>query len=61
MIDLIRDQFANYVIQRVIDLSNRTQLNVIVADLRSNIAAVKKCTYGKHILTRIEKTTGEKL
>lgn len=58
---MIKDQYANYVIQKVIDLAEKRQLNDIVEQLRTHAVVVKRCTYGKHILTRVEKATGIKI
>mmetsp|Transcript_15242 Transcript_15242/g.45141 ORF Transcript_15242/g.45141 Transcript_15242/m.45141 type:complete len:850 (-) Transcript_15242:551-3100(-) len=61
LIAMIRDQYANYVIQKVIDLADRRQLDAILAEIKANLPTVKKCAYGKHILARVEKATGERL
>lgn len=58
---MIRDQYANYVIQKVIDLADRRQLDNIVRELRLHMNDVKRCTYGKHILARVERATGQKM
>jgi pumilio RNA-binding family len=60
LIEMVRDQYANYVVQKVIDLATQKQLSIIIETLRPSMAQLKKCTYGKHILTRLEKATGEK-
>ena len=51
---LITDAFANYVIQKVVDLANDEQLAAIVNALRPFVAQVKH-TPGKHILSKLEK------
>jgi hypothetical protein len=55
---MIKDQYANYVIQKVIDLSDGDQLSIIANQIRENLNLVRKSTYGKHIITRLEKATG---
>jgi len=52
--ELVRDQFGNYVVQRVLDVAEPDQRERAVALLRSQIEAIKKCSYGKHIMVRLE-------
>jgi len=51
---LITDAFANYVIQKVVDLATDNQLAAIVNGLRPYAQQVKH-TPGKHILSKLEK------
>ena len=51
---LLVDPFANYVVQKVVDLADHQQVLTIAAALRP-IAAQVRHTPGKHILTRLEK------
>ena len=51
---LIVDPFANYVIQKVVDLADEDQVRKIADGLRPHVAAIKH-TPGKHILARLEK------
>ena len=46
--------FANYVVQKVVDLADRDQVMTIAAALRP-VAAQVRHTPGKHIITRLEK------
>eukprot|EP00186_Timspurckia_oligopyrenoides_P004568 CAMPEP_0182447200 /NCGR_PEP_ID=MMETSP1172-20130603/12704_1 /TAXON_ID=708627 /ORGANISM="Timspurckia oligopyrenoides, Strain CCMP3278" /LENGTH=785 /DNA_ID=CAMNT_0024643551 /DNA_START=118 /DNA_END=2475 /DNA_ORIENTATION=- len=52
--DLVRDQFGNYVVQRVLDVAEADQRERAVNLLRSEIDSIKKCSYGKHIMMRLE-------
>ena len=51
---LLVDPFANYVVQKVVDLADRDQVMTIAAALRP-VAAQVRHTPGKHIITRLEK------
>lgn len=58
---MVRDQYANYVVQMVIECANEEQLQIIVQDLQANISQIRHYTYGKHILARVERATGIKM
>jgi pumilio RNA-binding family len=58
---MIRDQYSNYTVQKAIDLADDVQIQQIMEQLQGNIAVVRKCTYGKHIVARLEKRTGTRL
>lgn len=51
---LVRDQFGNYVVQRVLDVARPPQRNRARSILRTQIATIKKYSYGKHIISRLE-------
>ena len=46
---------------QVIDLADERQLGLILAQLSEQLPALRRCTYGKHILVRLERATGHKL
>jgi pumilio RNA-binding family len=52
---LMKDRFANYVIQRCIELSQGAQKQTLVEMLRAHLPALKRVIYGKHIATAIER------
>ena len=52
---LMKDRFANYVIQRCIELSHGQQKKMLVHILRANLPMLKRVIYGKHIATAIER------
>jgi pumilio RNA-binding family len=58
---LIRDQYANYVIQKVIDLADAPHLARVLFLLGDQLPAVKRGAYGKHIVAKLERATGRKL
>lgn len=57
---MVRDPYANYVVQKVIDVSDEKQRGAILRYVRENIAQLRRYTYGKHIILRLEKITNEK-
>jgi len=52
---LMKDRFANYVIQRCLDFSHGQQRLVLIDILRANLPMLKGVIYGKHIANAIEK------
>lgn len=57
---MVRDPYANYVVQKVIDVSDERQRAAIIRYVRENINQLRRYTYGKHIIVRLEKLTNEK-
>lgn len=52
---MMKDQYANYVVQKMIDVSEPTQLKKLMTKIRPHMAALRKYTYGKHINAKLEK------
>ena len=52
---MMRDQFANYVVQKMVDLANDEQRNELVKRIRPHLQILRNFTYGKHIISKIEK------
>ncbi|XP_052441813.1 pumilio homolog 2-like isoform X6 [Carassius gibelio] len=52
---MMKDQYANYVVQRMIDMAEPAQRKIIMHKIRPHIATLRKYTYGKHILAKLEK------
>ncbi|CAN6461485.1 unnamed protein product [Victoria cruziana] len=52
---MMKDQFANYVVQKVIDTCDDQQLELILSRIRVHLSALRRYTYGKHIVARVEK------
>ncbi|KAL5801764.1 hypothetical protein ACOSQ3_033396 [Xanthoceras sorbifolium] len=59
---MMKDPFGNYVVQKVLETCNDQSLELILSRIRVHLTTLKKYTYGKHIVSRIEKliTTGER-
>lgn len=58
---MMKDPFGNYVVQKVLETCNDQSLQLILSRIKVHLNALKKYTYGKHIVARVEKliTTGE--
>lgn len=52
---LMKDRFANYVIQRCIEFSHGDQRETLVGILKAQLPTLKRVIYGKHIATAIER------
>ncbi|XP_071685725.1 pumilio homolog 1-like [Rutidosis leptorrhynchoides] len=52
---MMKDQFANYVVQKVLETCDDHQLEMILNRIKVHLNALKKYTYGKHIVARVEK------
>ncbi|KAM9720966.1 pumilio homolog 2 isoform 9-T10 [Dama dama] len=52
---MMKDQYANYVVQKMIDMAEPAQRKIIVHKIRPHITTLRKYTYGKHILAKLEK------
>ncbi|KAG4386840.1 hypothetical protein AAZX31_11G133100 [Glycine max] len=52
---MMKDQFANYVVQKVLETCDDQQRELILSRIKVHLNALKKYTYGKHIVTRVEK------
>ncbi|XP_070284842.1 pumilio homolog 2 isoform X2 [Myotis yumanensis] len=52
---MMKDQYANYVIQKMIDMAEPAQRKIIMHKIRPHITTLRKYTYGKHILAKLEK------
>ncbi|KAI4344439.1 hypothetical protein L6164_011668 [Bauhinia variegata] len=56
---MMKDQFANYVVQKVLEICSEHQRAVLLSRIRAHAHALKKYTYGKHIVARLEQLFGE--
>ncbi|KAI3811571.1 hypothetical protein L1987_21296 [Smallanthus sonchifolius] len=52
---MMKDQFANYVVQKVLETCSDQEREHILARIKVHLNALKKYTYGKHIVARVEK------
>jgi len=51
---MMKDQYANYVVQKMIDIAEPLQRKVLMLKIRPHVATLRKYTYGKHILAKLE-------
>lgn len=58
----MKDPFGNYVVQKVLETCDDQSLALILSRIKVHLNALKRYTYGKHIVARVEKliTTGGK-
>jgi len=52
---MMKDPYANYVVQKVMDMAEPDQRELVVVLVKENAPALKRLTYGKHILARLDK------
>ncbi|KAF9954995.1 mRNA binding protein puf3 [Mortierella alpina] len=52
---MMKDQFANYVVQKMLDVVDGEQRDVLVAKIKPHLASLKKYTYGKHLISKVER------
>lgn len=52
---MMKDQYANYVVQKMIDVAESNQRKILMHKIRPHISTLRKYTYGKHILAKLEK------
>lgn len=55
---MMRDQFANYVVQKMLDVVDGEQRELLLSRMKPHLSSLKKFTYGKHILTKVERLLG---
>lgn len=46
---MMKDQFANYVIQKLLDVSEGEDFDLLVSIIKPHLASLKKYSYGKHL------------
>ena len=48
---MMKDQFANYVIQKMLDVVDSEQRVMLIEKIRPHLPSLKKFTYGKHLIS----------
>ncbi|CAN8230506.1 unnamed protein product [Cochlearia groenlandica] len=56
---MMKDQYGNYVVQKIFETCTVDQRATLFSRVRMHSSALKKYTYGKHIVTRLEHPFGE--
>lgn len=51
----MKDQFGNYVVQKVLETCDEQNRELILSRIKVHLNALKRYTYGKHIVARVEK------
>lgn len=52
---MMKDQFANYVVQKMLDMGDIPQRQKMVQKMKPHVNNLKRFTYGKHIISKLEK------
>ncbi|MBA0725906.1 hypothetical protein Golax_001767 [Gossypium laxum] len=52
---MMKDQFGNYVVQKVLETCDDQNLELILSRIKVHLNGLKRYTYGKHIVSRVEK------
>ncbi|KAL7750154.1 mRNA binding protein puf3 [Sorochytrium milnesiophthora] len=55
LVAMMKDQFANYVVQKMLDVVDDTQREMLVNRIKPHLHSLKKYTYGKHLITKVER------
>jgi pumilio RNA-binding family len=54
LINMMKDQFANYVVQKMLDVVDKDQHDLLISKIKPHLQSLKKYTYGKHLIQRLE-------
>lgn len=52
---MMKDPFGNYVVQKVLETCDDECRESIISRIKVHLNGLKKYTYGKHIVSRVEK------
>ena len=52
---MMKDQYANYVVQKMIDVAEPGQRKALMHKIKPHCSTLRKYTYGKHILAKLDK------
>lgn len=55
---MMKDQFANYVVQKMLEIVDGEQRDMLLNCIKPQLFQLRKYTYGKHILAKVEKMLG---
>ncbi|KAI3378202.1 hypothetical protein SNEBB_009562 [Seison nebaliae] len=53
---MMKDPYANYVIQKMLDVCDDNQKKDLIRHIRPHIPALRRYSYGKHIINKIERS-----
>jgi len=59
LVSMVRDQYGNYVIQKMLETLNVPQRNKLIRKISEYVPNIRKIAFGKHIVAKIEKLTGK--
>ncbi|KAI1724370.1 pumilio-family RNA binding repeat domain-containing protein [Ditylenchus destructor] len=55
LLEMMKDQYANYVVQKMLDVADSAHRKKMMLAIKAHIPALRKFNYGKHIITKLEK------
>ncbi|CAM0135559.1 mRNA binding protein puf3 [Umbelopsis sp. WA50703] len=55
LVSMMKDQYANYVVQKMLDVVDADQRELLVTKIKPHMQSLKKYTYGKHLIQKVEK------
>ncbi|TKR72691.1 hypothetical protein L596_020103 [Steinernema carpocapsae] len=55
LLDMMRDPYANYVVQKMLDVADSPHRKKMMLAIKPHIPSLRKFNYGKHIITKLEK------
>ncbi|KAJ2541808.1 mRNA binding protein puf3, partial [Coemansia sp. RSA 1933] len=55
LVNMMKDQYANYVVQKMLDVVDEQQRDSILTKIQPHVAALRKFTYGKHLINKVDK------
>lgn len=61
LVSMVRDQYGNYVIQKMLETLSYDQRNRLIVKIKEYVPNIRKIAFGKHIVLKIEKLTGKSL
>lgn len=59
LVSMVRDQYGNYVIQKMLETLNVQQRNKLIRKISEYVPNIRKIAFGKHIVAKVEKLTGK--
>lgn len=59
LVSMVRDQYGNYVIQKMLETLNVPQRDKLIVKIAEYVPNIRKIAFGKHIVAKIEKLTGK--
>ena len=52
---MMKDQYANYVVQKMIEFADDDLKQQLLQQLRPHVHALRRYTYGKHLIGKVER------
>ncbi|XP_062192870.1 pumilio homolog 5-like isoform X2 [Phragmites australis] len=59
LLAMMKDQYANYVVQKILEICSESQRELLLSRVKGHLQALRKYTYGKHIASRVEQLCGD--